>query len=180
MERKFLSGSDTAVSKAFLMVRSISSKTFIRSFQFKILNDITFTNHRLAKIGYAQNGLCTFCGVESGTLYHLFYECSFTGPLWNDFAYFWFLVSGKRVDLTLQDVLLGKLDVEVNLLNFFITLVKLHIWISSNHGVTPNLSAFKNLVKAKFRTGKYIATKNNTERNFQARWQPYINNLLDT
>ena len=84
------------------------------------------------------------------------------------------------MDLTLQDVLLGKLDAEVNLLNFFITLVKLHIWISRNHGVTPNLSAFKNLVKAKFRTEKYIATKNNTERTFQARWQPYINSLLDT
>ena len=81
------------------------------------------------------------------------------------------------MDLTLQDVLLGKLDAEVNLLNFFITL---HIWTSRNHGVTPNLSAFKNLVKAKFRTEKYIATKNNTECNFQARWQPYINSLLDT
>ena len=162
------------------MVRSISSETFIRSFQFKILNDITFTNHRLAKIGYAQNGLCTFCEVELETLYHLFYKCSFTSQLWNDFASFWFLVSGKRVDLTLQDVLLGKLDAEVNLLNFSITLVKLHIWISRNHGVTPNLSAFKNLVEAKFRTEKYIATKNNTERNFQARWQPYINSLLDT
>ena len=170
---------DTAVSKAFLMVRSISSVTFIRGFQFKILNDITFTNHRLVKIGYAQNGLCTFWGVESETLYHLFYECSFTSQLWNDFASLWFLVSGKRVDLTWQDVLLGKLDAEVNLLNFFITLVKLHIWISRNRGVTPNLSAFENLVKAKFRTEKYIATKNNTERNFQARWQPYINSLLD-
>ena len=108
------------------------------------------------------------------------YECSFTSQLWNDFASFWFLVSGKRVYLTLQDVLLGKLDAEVNLFNFFITLIKLHIWISRSHGVTPNLSAFKNLVKAKFRTEKYIATKNNTERNFQARWQPYINSLLDT
>ena len=160
------------------MVRSVSSETFIRGFQFKILNDITSTNHRVAnKIGYAQNGLCTFCGVESETLYHLFYECSFTSQLWNDFASFWSLVSGKRVDLTLQDVLLGKLDAEVNLLNFFITL---HIWTSRNHGVTPNLSAFKNLVKAKFRTEKYIATKNNTERNFQARWRPYINSLLNT
>ena len=90
------------------------------------------------------------------------------------------LVSGKRVDLTLQDVLLGKLDAEVNLLNFLITLVKLHIWISRNHGVTPNLSAFKNIVKAKFRMEKYIATKYNTERNFQARWQLYINSSLHT
>ena len=63
------------------------------------------------------------------------------------------------MDLTLQDVLLGKLDAEVILLNFFIALVKLHIWISRNHGVTPSLSAFKNLVKGKFRTEKYIATK---------------------
>ena len=83
------------------------------------------------------------------------------------------------MDLTLQDVLLGKLDAEIELLNFFITLVKLHIWISRKHGVTPDLSAFKEIVKVKFRTEKYIAMKNNTELNFQARWQPYINSLLD-
>ena len=77
-------------------------------------------------------------------------------------------------------MLLGKLDAEVNVLNFFITLVKLHIWISRNHGVTPNLSAFENIVETKFRTEKYLATKNNTEHNFQARWQLYINSLLDT
>ena len=55
--------------------------------------------------------------------------------LLSDFASYWFLVSGKRVDLTLQDVL----DAEIDLLNFFITLVKLHIWISRKHGVTPYL-----------------------------------------
>jgi len=46
---------DTAVSKAFLNVRSISSETFVRSFQFKILNDITFTNYCLAEIGFVPN-----------------------------------------------------------------------------------------------------------------------------
>ena len=49
------------------------------------------------------------------------------------------LVSDKRVCLTLQDVLLGKLEAEVNLLHFFITPFKLHIWIGRNHGVTPDL-----------------------------------------
>ena len=77
-------------------------------------------------------------------------------------------------------MLLGKLDAEIDLLNFFITLVKLHIWISRKHDVTPNLSAFKDIVKAKLREEKYIAMKNNTERNFQARWQLYINSSLDT
>jgi len=92
---------------------------------------------------------------------------------------FWFLANEWTSPYKMT-VLLGKLDAEVNLLNFFITLVKLHIWISRNHGVTPNLSAFKDIVKAKFRTEKSIATKNNTERNFQARWELYINSLLDT
>ena len=78
---------------------------------------------------------------------------------------------------------LDYLHAELDLLNLFITLVKLHIWISRNHGVTPNLSAFKDIVKAKFRMEKYMAAKNNTQRNFQARWQFYINRyyiILDT
>ena len=56
-------------------------------------------------------------------VHHLFYECSFPNLIWTDFASFWYLVSGKRVDLTLQDVLLGKLDAEIELLNYFIMFV---------------------------------------------------------
>ena len=43
---------DSAVTKAFIKVKTVSSEMFIRSFQFKILNNITFTSSRLAKIGY--------------------------------------------------------------------------------------------------------------------------------
>jgi len=56
-----------------------------------------------------------------------------------------------------------------NCVNYFITLVKIHIWISRKRGVTPNLSAFKEIVTVKFRAEKYIVMKNNTELNFQAR-----------
>ena len=59
------------------------------------------------------------------------------------------------MDFTLQDVLLGKLQTEIEILNYFITLVKLHIWIRRKHIVTPNLSAFKEIIKMKFRTEKY-------------------------
>jgi len=72
-------------------------------------------------------------------------------------------------------VLLGILDTDVELLNYFITLVKLHIWTSRKRGVAPNLTTFKEIVKAKFRIEKYIAIKNSTEVKFQARWQLYIN-----
>lgn len=75
------------------------------------------------------------------------------------------------MDFTLQDVLLGKLEIKI--LNYFITLDKLHIWMSKKRGVTPNLSAFKDIVNKKLRTEKYIAMKNNTELNFQAKCQLY-------
>ena len=43
---------DSTAANAFLNIQSYSSEISIRSFQFKILADITFTNHRLAKISY--------------------------------------------------------------------------------------------------------------------------------
>ena len=91
-----------------------------------------------------------------------------SSQLWKEFETFWSLLSRKRVALTLQDVLLRKLDKGTDLLNYFITLLKLHIWVSRKQSVHPNLNIFKEIVKAKFRTGKYIASKNNTEEKFQA------------
>ena len=63
---------DSAVTKAFLKMKTVSSEMFIRSFQFKILNDNTFTNSRLVKIGYVQDDSCTFCKVSPETVNHLF------------------------------------------------------------------------------------------------------------
>ena len=57
---------DSAVTKAFMKVKIVSSEMFIRSSQFKILNNITFTNSRLAKIGYVQDDSCSFCRVMIG------------------------------------------------------------------------------------------------------------------
>ena len=38
----------------------------------------------------------------------------------------------------------------------------------------PSLGFFKEIVKVKFRTQKYIAFKNNAMSKFQARWQLYL------
>ena len=58
---------DTTVSKVFLSLLSVSSENFIRSFQLKLLDDIVFTNKRLAKIGYVPHDTCTFCKEETET-----------------------------------------------------------------------------------------------------------------
>ena len=46
IENFFIAGL-TAVTKAFLKVKTVSSEMFIRSFRSKIVKDNTFTNSRL-------------------------------------------------------------------------------------------------------------------------------------
>ena len=77
-------------------------------------------------------------------------------------------------------MLLGKLDTGTELLNYFIILKSWHIWISRKHGVKSNFNVFKEIAKVKFRTEKCLALKNNTERKFWARWQPYLNSRLQS
>ena len=117
---------------------------------------------------------------QKRTVNYLFYECSFTNLIWNDFASFWSLVSSRRVVLTLQDMLQGKLHAEMEILNYYVALVNLYIWISRKRGVTSSLSAFKEIVKVKFRTDIYTTVKNNTKLNFQARLETSLKFISET
>ena len=163
---------DITASKVFLNLLSIPSETFIRSFQLKLLDDIVFTNKRLAKIGYVLHDTCTFCKVETETTYHLFYECPFTLLFWENFENFWFVLSGKREKFTLQDVYIDKSE-NCELLNYLITLAKLHIWQSRKQDKIPECEVFLKQVDVKYRTEKYIAVKNNTQKKFQGKWLLY-------
>ena len=137
---------DSTAARAFLNITSLSSETFIRSFQFKILNEITFTNNRLAKIGYVPNDLCTFCETGSETVHHLFYECPFSNLFWKHFENFWFALSGPREDFTFKDVFVGRSAKDCDLLNYLFILAKFHIWTSRKRRVIPNLETFIGMV----------------------------------
>ena len=68
-----------------------------------------------------------------------------------------------------QDVYIGKLE-KCELLNYLITLAKLHIWQSRKQDKIPECEVFLKQVDVKYRTEKYIAVKNNTQKKFQAKW----------
>ena len=174
---------DITVSKVFLNLLSVSSETFIRSFQLKLLDDIVFTNKRLAKIGYVLLDTCTFCKEETETIYNLFYECPFTLLFRENLEKFWFVLSGKKEKFTFQDVYIGKLVKSCELLNYLMALAKLHIMQSQKQDRIPECEVFLKQVGVKYRTEKYIAVTNNTQKKFQAKWLLYrwhldlINNI---
>ena len=39
-----------------------------------------------------------------------FYDCSYSNQFWKAFKIIWFGLSGENVELTFQDILVGKLD----------------------------------------------------------------------
>ena len=70
--------------------------------------------------------------------------------------------------------MVGRLDEECDLLNYFFILAKVRIWTCCKHSVTPNFRVFIEMVDVKNRTEMYIAAKNNRRGKFQAKWQLYI------
>ena len=52
-------------------------------------------------------------------------------------------------------------------------LAKLHIWHSRKQDKIPECEVSLKQVDVKYRTEKYIAVKNNTQKKFQAKWLLY-------
>ena len=46
----------------------VCSESYVKAFQYKVLNSILYTNAKLCKIGYIAEDKCTFCKSESETL----------------------------------------------------------------------------------------------------------------
>ena len=79
----------------------------MRTFQYKVLNSILYTNDKLYKIGFSQSNKCTFCKSDLESLYHLLYICPLSRNFWADFESFWSSISKEEIHLSLQDVILG-------------------------------------------------------------------------
>ena len=56
----------------------------LREFQYKILNNIVFTNDKLFRFGLSQSPDCTFCNEEPESLEHLLSRCKVSSELWKE------------------------------------------------------------------------------------------------
>ena len=67
-----------------MLSRLITNKNYMRSFQYKILNDVLFLNKELHTFEIKPSPLCSFCNLCDETTYHMFYECDRVKFLWSD------------------------------------------------------------------------------------------------
>ena len=64
------------LKQIFKLPHSIVVESYVKAFQYKVINSILYTNTKLYKIGFWTNNLCTFCDNQPESLTHLFYHCS--------------------------------------------------------------------------------------------------------
>ena len=67
-----------------MLPRLITYNTYMRFFQYKILNNVLFLNKKLHTFGIKPSPLCSFCNLYDETPYHMFYECDRVKCLWSD------------------------------------------------------------------------------------------------
>ena len=142
------------------------------AFSLKILNDIQFTNSRLAKIGLIQSDPCTFCNIGVETIDHLFFHCFYPRAFWEEFESYWFAVAKEQRKLELKPILLGVTDTKCPLFNYLIVLGELYLWNCRRKKSIPFFSSYKELDKRKYVIKCHIAVKNNNSKMLEAKWKP--------
>ena len=74
----------TNLTTFYSLPKLVCLETYLRDFQFKVLNYVTCTNILLKKMGIVQSDLCTFCNLTKEDIEHLFFNWSFSFKFWKD------------------------------------------------------------------------------------------------
>ena len=77
------------LQEVFSIPYNVVSETYVWSFQYKLFNNILFTNTKLFRIGLIESEKCSFCTIYKEDLYHLFYGCSYSRAFWNRYCNRW-------------------------------------------------------------------------------------------
>ena len=161
------------LQEVFSIPYNAADETYVWSFQYKLLNNILFTNTKLFKIGLIESEKCSFCEIYKEDLYHLFYDCSYARTFWNRFCNWWSNIRSENLGLSLKDVIVGILN-RNDLLNYLIILGKLCIWECRRNKAIPKFDLFLHKVEAKKENERFIALRNKKLQDFRKRWEPLL------
>ena len=62
----------------YLTACKATANSFLRCFNYKIINNVLYLNKKLFQFGKTQSPLCCFCHTEAETTLHVFHKCSVT------------------------------------------------------------------------------------------------------
>ena len=140
--RSTFSFSENQLIQVYSLPHTVTFKSYLRAFQYKVSNAILYTNAKLFKIGFSEDDKCTFCKQEVETLYHLMFHCFYPKQFWRQFEFYFYSITNRQVHLNLRDALFGITTSKCILLNYLLIIGKLYLWDSRRNKVHPSIHGF--------------------------------------
>lgn len=155
----------------YSLPHKICRETYVKNFQYRILNYILYTNDWLYKFEITDSPLCPFCRNEVETIYHLFYYCTFVQSFWHQFESF-LTEANNKISISFDQIFLGDIQITaLPLKNYLILLGKIHIYTCRRNKVHPTLQGFLNIVKSKYLVERHLALNEGKVNSFENRWE---------
>ena len=131
----------------------------MREFQFKILNNIVFTNDKLFRFGLSQPPNCSFCNEEPESFEHLLSRCKVSSEFWKE-VLSW-LKENKIVIESFGEIglFLGIFEESGDflLINHVMLLGKSYIYVRKCLGSLPSLRGFIARIRRVYNVELHIA-----------------------
>ena len=163
-------------SKMYLLPRVTTIDSSLRSFQYKILNNILYLNERLFKFSIVDSPLCSLRKQENESVIHLSAICSEAFSLWEQLSTW---TSSKNIilpsNLVPQVVILRVWDEkmqDLTLVNHLILIFKRYIYLKRKDGL--NFYGLKAYIKSIENIERHIASQRQKLDYNHKKWNKLI------
>ena len=163
-------------SKIYSLPFIVTIETKIREFQYKILNNIVFTNENMFRLKMIDSPLCTFCKREIESIEHLFFYCNVTKTFWEAFCSWLSNCNINIQSFKITEILFGIFNIgdDFIILNHLILTAKLYIYRCKLNSVHTILRVYKAKIKAVYQVEKKIASRRNKLTKHTKKWEKLL------
>ena len=157
----------------------VTIETKIREFQYKVLNNIVFTNEKMFRLNMTDSPSCTFCKREVESFEHLFFYCDVTKTFWEAFCSWLGECKVKFQPFTIMDIIFGVFNTEDDyiILNHLILTAKFYIYKCKLNLVNPSLRVYRAKISKVYQVERKIAARRNKLTKHFQKWEkllPYV------
>ena len=150
-------------TKIYTLPRTTTIESSLRTFQYKILNNILYLNERLFKFNMDETPLCSLCNQASEFVSHLFCTCTKTCNLWRQLCA-WLANQNVMLpsNLVPQTALLGLWNEpmqDLTLINHVILMFKCYIYLKKKETTGPSFFGLNACIKNMETTERKIASQ---------------------
>ena len=139
-------------SNVYMLPRQVTIESSLRSFQYKILNNVLYLNEKLFKFKIIESPLCSLCKKENESVIHLFCTCTVTRNLFEHLRLWLAGISLlENINLEPQAIILGIWDTnndDFALINHILLLFKRYIYLKRAERLGPNINGMKSFIKS--------------------------------